>query len=808
MNPDHGNRACPAPNPGDLLADRFRLLSKLGAGAMGEVWVAEQLPLERRVAIKLMSSYISTRADAVPRFELEARALASVDDEHVIRVLDFGRDPTFGFFLSTEFVEGSLLGDILERAGRFDPNRAVHIVCQILEGLSAAHAAGIVHRDLKPDNVMLVRKGDDADFVKLLDFGIAKFLQGPKRVDLTEAGMVFGTPAYLSPEQALARPVDHRADLYACGIILFQVLAGRLPFDDESPSALVVKHVTEPPPPLPPDAGPRALADVIRQALSKDPEGRFTGAKEMAAALRRALAAPAQRLRTGTGAELLAPPASETRPRSLEALRPPPAHRDGMARALLSVRIERQEASGEISKNPGREGGTLLFAAQAPGSSPPVSLKITGRTGILLRLTPQEVARQSVEGFGGKVSWLSEEGLLAEFVSPTDTLHCAAAIQDRIAEEAKKHGWKTSVRAAVSAGEVILQGRALFGEAVAQVELLAQGAESGQVLFTHSVYLAMTKSEVVFDEHPGKDPSTGQKIYRLLPLIQGNRLDLPFHGGTLARAYERKLQRLARFALRAALFAVSQAAQQGHLLLRLCGLRVFETFQKNPRRVWQAGGAAFVGAILVFGAVFLFADHPSDAIETALRQQSVARAVALAERWVREDAENANANAWLGRSLAEAGDLDGASHSLREALERDADLADEDDVARAMVRCLDRSDAKAARAFLLSYAGDALEKALLEGARSDRANQRRNAVRVLKDLGRLDVLLAIYDKSVRDAPACKDRAALIRWMGEIEDPSALPLLERIRDEYSGTHQEDKECRFRKTIEAAIARSSG
>jgi len=285
----------PAPAPardtrvGMLLDQRYRIVKKLGEGGMGAVYEAQHVLLDKRVALKTLHAHFATNAQVVARFHREARAASAVGNEHIVEVTDFGAFPDGAAYMVLEHLEGTELADLVEKEGALPLGRAQHILEQICDALTAAHAKGIVHRDLKPENVFLIRRGEDPDFVKVLDFGISKMHEaagGPGK--LTSTGDALGTPYYMSPEQARgSKNVDARADIYALGVVLFNLLTARHPFEAESLPMLVVQICTEPPPPirsLRTDL-PAELEAVVAKMLAKDPAERFADCRSVKLAL-------------------------------------------------------------------------------------------------------------------------------------------------------------------------------------------------------------------------------------------------------------------------------------------------------------------------------------------------------------------------------------------------------------------------------------------------------------------------------------------------------------------------------------------
>ena len=275
---------------GTVLGERYRIEDVIGEGGVSVVYRCSHSFLRKDVAIKVLRPELATMPPVVERFHREARSVAQLDHPNIVRVIDFGKSNSGSLFLVMDLIEGVSLADQIEREGWLVPTSAVRLVISILTGLEHAHGRGVIHRDLKPDNIMIVGVENGTTEVKILDFGIAKL--GDVEIGsrpITEAGMVFGTPRYMSPEQAAGEPVDHRSDLFAVGIILYQLLSGQLPFDGETTVQILRRVLTQPAPRLRvnglPNATSEALADVVDQALAKNPEDRFPSARTMREAL-------------------------------------------------------------------------------------------------------------------------------------------------------------------------------------------------------------------------------------------------------------------------------------------------------------------------------------------------------------------------------------------------------------------------------------------------------------------------------------------------------------------------------------------
>lgn len=270
---------------GTVLADRYEILEVIGGGGMGLVYKARHKLMNRIVAIKMLHKHMISSKDTLKRFQLEAQAASCLSLPNILTVYDFGLTGEGQPYMVMDYLEGTSLADMLEKEHHVEPDRAVNIFIQACAGLAHAHQKGVLHRDIKPSNIMLVNFGDQADFVKIVDFGIAKLLnQGVG--ELTKTGEVYGSPSYMSPEQCRGKETDARSDIYSMGCVMYRTLSGRPLFSGDDIIELLFKQVSEPPAPFDPELHiPADLEAVIFKALAKDPADRYQNMNEFKEAL-------------------------------------------------------------------------------------------------------------------------------------------------------------------------------------------------------------------------------------------------------------------------------------------------------------------------------------------------------------------------------------------------------------------------------------------------------------------------------------------------------------------------------------------
>src|SRR5436190_19494092 len=281
--------AAPANNlVGQVIADRYHVVKKLGEGGMGQVYLAEHVKMGRRSAIKVMNPSMVHDPDSVARFNREASNASRINHPNVCAIYDFGETLDGLIYLAMEFIEGEPLTDLIARAGALPVARATAIFLQTADALQAAHELGIVHRDLKPDNIMVTSRKGGGDTVKVVDFGIAKAVGGDEAGQkVTKTGLVVGTPEFMSPEQLSGDTLDGRSDLYSLALVFFRVLTGKVPFEATSLQETMIKRLTDEPTPLaqarPDLAFPATLQPVLDTALARTPSDRYQTVAKFAA---------------------------------------------------------------------------------------------------------------------------------------------------------------------------------------------------------------------------------------------------------------------------------------------------------------------------------------------------------------------------------------------------------------------------------------------------------------------------------------------------------------------------------------------
>lgn len=378
------------PNIGREIANQFRIVEKIGSGGMGAVYKAEQPEMRRFVAIKILHPRYLSRPDLVARFRREARAMSHLTHPNTAKVYLYGQLEDGACYFVMEYLEGRNLAQTVRAEGPMGAERAAHILAQVCGALEEAHGKGIVHRDLKPENIFLTNLGGIPDFPKVLDFGLAKVTERqmrPGSLILTQEGMVFGTPEFMSPEQARGEKLDGRSDIYSLGVIFYELVTGKLPFDAAQPMEFIQKHIKAEPIPIhqraPGRAFPPGLWEVLAKALAKDPARRFQSANEMGQALREVAMRPSAVASTP-------PHAGHSRPQPFaQQVSVPLVQSTAHAAVQPSFTLSGQHPSGPDAAAPGAAGpalGAAASPAQPPYTEPPVVLPTSRAPWIVLGL--------------------------------------------------------------------------------------------------------------------------------------------------------------------------------------------------------------------------------------------------------------------------------------------------------------------------------------------------------------------------------------------------------------------------------------
>lgn len=397
------------PYIGKTIDGRYVVDAVLGEGGMGVVYRGRHKVIDKKVAIKVLRGEMAKDTEVTERFLQEARAASAIGNPHIIDISDFGQLPDGSTYFVMEFLEGQSLGALLEQSRPLPVARLCHIAKQIAEGLAAAHASNIIHRDLKPDNIMLVNRGTQKDFVKILDFGIAKV--GTAATKMTKAGSVFGTPHYMSPEQAAGAVVDTRTDIYALGVILYEMASGKVPFDADNFMGILTQHMYKSPVPIralvPAVDVPPGLDAIILKALTKKPEGRYATMGELVADLEKlekgvlpdavqemmarsgGFNVPADYFRTGMPAPVPASPASIPRASRwpLYAAIGAVATVIGVAAIVLVAKSGPGNAQTNVAPPSSQTAPPPATTTPTQGTPPPVAMKSSALAAMPLKAT-------------------------------------------------------------------------------------------------------------------------------------------------------------------------------------------------------------------------------------------------------------------------------------------------------------------------------------------------------------------------------------------------------------------------------------
>jgi serine/threonine protein kinase, bacterial len=817
-----------------VLDDRFRVLKLLGAGGMGEVYLGEQVSLGRKVAIKVLHSDLMLHPSMIERFKREARLLSAVEHPAVVRVIDYG-ETNVGACLVMEYVEGDNLYDVLQM-GALPPVRALPLLYQLAEGLAAIHDRGIIHRDLKPENVLLTRspRGEQA---RLLDFGIARLVEPDKNGNLSQVGLVVGTPEYLSPEQAVGAPVDPRSDVYSFGVLAYRVLSGQLPFRGPGPTQYVAQHASASPLPLieaaPTLAGHAPLVALVMQLLRKDPDQRLPHANALVDALGALAASTAQTVSmppalvanmsaaaASISAFSLAPaPASSPPSGTVGFASPAPAPSPASGTAAFGPpQVEVPVSPGRTpSQAPTRASpGRLTPVAPSPslasthpspvaiqpptGPRPPTNpagtshvkpqnltvmlTDLAGYTERTSRQTHEQNARMLethdglllplVRGYNGRLVQKRGDSLLAVFGSPTQAVLCGMAMQDRL--------WRHNQRCAP---DERLPVRVCLhtGEV-----LVTRDAVLGEpVEVVKAVEAIAEAGEVVFtgsvnlartrvegDAEPcGGIPLPGTS--ETLPLFRCRRAPegLPFGGQDEVSMRPALQERLGQ-----ALRPVLRARDTLLWAVREAARRGGERVRQNPRRALGVG----LGLCVILGvgtAEAVRRSHPAFTARTLLADGKHKDALEQLDTLSAEDKKDAAVQQVRARALHAANRHDEEQGLLTRL------AAARESLDGAVLDGLAEDFGEDERGRRLRSLLDALPKEvvrarfedLAEGAASPRQWGALRYLEASQATEGLD-LVALYSRALQEKN-CDVRASAARRLGGLADPKAVSALEAL-----------------------------
>jgi len=456
---------------GKVFAGRYKILRKLGQGGMGAVYLAEQVGIGHRVALKLLNQQLAGHEEIIQRFMNEAKSYARIAHPHAVAFHEFGQDAEGNLFISTEYIEGPDLKKYLVERGRLPPGDAFEVILQIADALEHAHQQGVIHRDLKPENV-IVREGIRGIHAKVLDFGIARLLEeGQAR--LTVAGNIAGTPQYMSPEQVRGHDVDARADVYVIGVVLFELLTGLQPYAAPTVPEMLYRQAHDPVPPLTNFLpGMEPIDRVIQRATAKNPDARHPSMAAFAAELMEAMGELPPEMAT----------AALTPTSTLGVMSPPRGATAHGAGARRSTELGTPAAKGMRSTG-AAEGpsGTLM---SAPAASTPQRAAGEGPGGTMLhgaklrQEPPRAAAGGTLPLADAATDTLLNERAAAEIGSSDTLLHTRAAeVSEEAADEARPFDWEERSRSSLGAGsDAKPRGRA---RAVAAALVLFVGASAG-----------------------------------------------------------------------------------------------------------------------------------------------------------------------------------------------------------------------------------------------------------------------------------------------------------------------------------------
>jgi serine/threonine protein kinase, bacterial len=752
-----------------------RVERELGAGGMGKVYLCRDEALDRPVAIKVLLPDMLEQTEMRARFLREARALARVSSPNCVLVHAVGEDAVVGPFVVMEYLQGEDLQARLHRTGPLPWREAVSICRDAVAGLKAAEQAGIVHRDIKPANLFVVNGR-----AKITDFGLAREIQGGSGV--TQAGLVVGTPSYLAPEVIKGNPANHSSDLYSLGATLFHLVAGHPPFQHEAPLEVLAAAISQEPPRLSTRENvPPELDDLVARMLAKQPSQRPATWDALDAELAHII-------------EMHAPPRTRTPPSSsTQLLTSSPSYRASESAELadavnapVNAPPAPLQSMGAIPTmemqlaGPQPTPGTASFSSKTPAamtSGEHLKIKtqsltvmmtdIAGYTERTSRVSREESARwlalhdslltPAFRAFSGKVVKTIGDAFLVTFGSPTDAVHCACAIQDRLWMHNKSAGPddKINVRVALSAGEVRLHKGDVFGEAVNLAARIEGIAQAGEVLFSDSVYSTMNVAEVPFEprgEQTLKGIARPVMIYAAKP--DGVADAYPYGGRALARVKESRVD-----ALRA------QAPQALAKVAPIASAFKSAVFKPQNRKIIMAALGAMV---VVVGVAFGVAGLGDDRLDRIKNGEATVVLEELGK--IKDDQKSGLDWALVGHARIALGVRERAFGAFKKAAEL---KYTDDEMKSAALTALEEKEDSGAVELLISWPDDSIESNLQKMLKGDSWWPRHHALRVLDERKKISdeqrVQVALIDVT---SDECADRLyglRLLKKHGKTED---------------------------------------
>jgi len=808
---------------------------------MGEVYLGEQVSLGRKVAIKVLHHDLNAQPGMAERFKREARLLSAVEHPAVVRIVDFGESGDHAC-LVMEFVEGESLYDVLTTGGPLPPGRALPLLQQLAEGLAAIHDKGIIHRDLKPENVF-ISPGARGEQARLLDFGIARLVEPDAQSNVSQIGVVLGTPEYLSPEQAVGAKVDTRSDLYTFGVLIYRVLSGRLPFDGPQARHYLSQHASHAPLPLD-RAAPGltryvGLLSLVMKLLEKDPARRPQSAHELADALAAAhaslsaltpgLGTPSYSgshapITTPSGTSVFGaadtPGGSGRSGTAVFAGAPAPGHGTaafGVARTAtgsdlpLPAPVAMRTGTAAFGTRP--SGGTpSLSGGTSPVKPQNLTVMLTdlqGFTERTSRQTHEENARMLethdrlllslVKEHEGRLVQKRGDALLVVFRSPTSAVLCGMAMQDRlwrhnqtVPEQEKLH-----VRVCLHAGEVLLTADTVLGEPMEVVEAVEHVAVAGEVTFTEAVNLARNRAEADVEPRgaihlPGREEQL--QLYRVRQASEGPPFGDRFErqSGLVARLVP-ALQRARQKAL--APLTHLRAVPLGE---RARGALTSARAQLTPAKLaghlrasaaWARAkprqAAAVAGALVLLGgggAVVAHLNSPAVRAMSLLQEGRTNEALAVLDGASSDDQKQPSARRALAAVHHALGNHD-KEQALLATLDGDDRAAVEDRVLDGLAEDFgEREGDNGLRRLLSNIPKERVRPYFLDLARGAYSARQWGALRYLEYVQATEGidLVEAYVKAL-EGKDCNPRRLAAKRLGTLGNADALPALIRVAE---------------------------